>query len=80
MKRSSIKFIFDSLWQDVDNACFNLNEGLFNDSTSMLQYKELALTCIDFLKHYNLKNSVQFRYELQYFIYLLEKEGLIIYE
>ena len=80
MKRSTIKFIFDCLWEDVDNACYNLNEGVFNDYVSMLQYKELALTCIDFLKHYNLKNSGQFKYELEYFIYLLEKEGLIVYE
>ena len=80
MKHSTIKFIFDSLWTDVTNACHSLNEGVFNDPVSLLNYKELIFVCIDFLKHYNLKDSGQFRYELQYLIYLLEKEGLIIYE
>ena len=80
MKHSTIKFIFDSLWTDVDNACHSLNLGVFNDRVNMLKYKELALTCLDFLKHYNLKNSGQFRYELQYLIHLLEEEGMIIYE
>ena len=80
MKRTTIKFIFDSLWVDVDNACHSLNEGVFNDPVSLLKYKELIFTCKDFLKHYNLKNSGQFKYELDYLVYLLEKEGLIIYE
>ena len=80
MKRSTIKFIFNSLWKDGDNACYNLNFCEINNPSTMLQYKELALTCLDFLNHYNLKYSGQFRYELQYLIHLLEEEGMIIYE
>ena len=80
MKRSTIKFIFDCLWKEVDNACYNLNVLSIIDPANLLKYKELALTCLDFLKHYNLKYSGQFKHELQYFIHLLEEEGMIVYE
>ena len=76
MKRSTINFIFISLWTDVENACHSLNLGVFNDPVSIEKYKELVYTCKDFLKHYNLKDSGQFRYELKYLEYLLVRESI----
>lgn len=76
MKQETTKFIFETLWRQVDDACICINEDTYT-MTPFQYYRDLVSSCKDILRCYKPKNSGQFRYELSYLEYLLKEKGII---